>query len=148
MDQRVTYGIIWAEDEAGGIGRAGQIPWRGTPEGKRDMRDFRELTDGCTVVCGRVTAESFGWVLPGRRVIVVTSRAPPEGILPAPLCVRSLEEALSAAISRVWIAGGRRLYEQAFALGAWDRLVITRIPGRYDCDVFAPRITGLEARKG
>jgi dihydrofolate reductase len=134
------YGIIWAQDQTGGIGKNNTIPWRNTPEGKADMRYFRETTTGCIIICGRLTAESFGHKLPNRTVIVVSSSVMPDGVVQA----ASLDQALQLADSllgpeptdkiKIWIAGGTRLYKEALSRADYTRLSITMIPGDYECD--------------
>ena len=80
------------------------MPWH-LPD---DLRRFRRLTNGGTVVMGRKTFESIGKALPGRRNIVVTRRSGFE----APGCevVASLDEALRGD---VFMIGGGEIYAQA-----------------------------------
>src|SRR4029450_9784116 len=52
------------------IGAGNQLPWR-LPE---DMKRFRALTTGHSVIMGRKTWESLGRPLPGRQNIGVTRR--------------------------------------------------------------------------
>ena len=66
------------------IGRDGGIPWHYPG----DLRRFKRLTLGHTVVMGRRTWESLpGRPLPGRRNLVLTSRS-----LDGVECFRSLAE--------------------------------------------------------
>jgi dihydrofolate reductase len=60
------------------IGRAGALPWY-LPD---DLRRFKALTMGRPILMGRRTFESIGRPLPGRRNLVLTSRAPslPAGV--------------------------------------------------------------------
>ncbi len=154
----IPYGLIWAQDSTGGIGRDGSIPWRKTPEGRADMIFFRATTKDCILICGRNTAESFGWTLSRRRIIVVSSRPIPEevGALGV-IRVSSLEEALAISSGilqsmklecssaedptriRVWVAGGVQLYTEALSRKDYTRLCITHIPGDYACDRRMPR---------
>ncbi|RJU99187.1 MAG: dihydrofolate reductase [Candidatus Poseidoniales archaeon] len=60
--------LIWAEDEAGGIGRDGDLPWRQ----RTDLQRFKALTLGHPVVMGRRTWESLPFPLPGRENLVLT----------------------------------------------------------------------------
>ena len=53
------------------IGADGGLPWRL----RTDLRRFKKLTMGHTLVVGRVTWESIGRALPGRRMVVVTRQA-------------------------------------------------------------------------
>ncbi|MFN9943923.1 MAG: dihydrofolate reductase, partial [bacterium] len=52
------------------IGDRGKIPWH-LPE---DLRWFKELTMGGTLLMGRVTYDSIGKPLPGRVTIVMSRR--------------------------------------------------------------------------
>ena len=60
--------LIWAEDQAGGIGRDGDLPWRQ----RTDLQRFKALTMGHPVVMGRHTWESLPFPLPGRENLVLT----------------------------------------------------------------------------
>jgi len=59
------------------IGRDGQLPWH-LPE---DLKFFKKLTSGGTVIMGRKTYESIGRPLPKRRNIVLSRslQSAPEG---------------------------------------------------------------------
>ena len=50
------------------IGRGNELPWKCSA----DLRLFRELTHGFTVIMGRKTAQSLGKPLPGRRNVMLT----------------------------------------------------------------------------
>ena len=60
--------LIVAHTENYVIGRGGKMPWH-LP---RDLRHFKELTWGHTIIMGRRTYESIGGPLPGRLNVVVT----------------------------------------------------------------------------
>lgn len=123
--------LIWAQDENGGIGFEGKLPW----SFKEDMRFFRETTTGHPVIMGRRTHDSIGIALPKRRNLVVTS-----GTNPAPGVeyVASLADALAlltaAGTETAFVIGGARLYEAALPI-ATD-LYCTRVAGTYECDTF------------
>jgi dihydrofolate reductase len=135
---RRSVGLVWAQDEAGVIGRDGGLPWH-LPE---DLAHFRALTRGATVVMGRATWESLPErfrPLPGRRNVVLTRQA---GYRTPGAEVRgSLPEALADAEGTVWVIGGAQVYAQAQPLA--DRLVVTEVAVRADGDALAPP---LEAR--
>ena len=68
--------LIVAMSENRVIGREGRLPWHLGA----DLRRFKQLTMGHTIVMGRKTFESIGRPLPGRNSIVVTRQhgyAPP-----------------------------------------------------------------------
>jgi len=71
MNNTPSIAIIAALDENNAIGRQGGLPWD-LPE---DLKHFRRVTMGRPVIMGRRTWESIGRPLPGRLVIVWTSRA-------------------------------------------------------------------------
>lgn len=115
------------------IGRAGQLIYR-LPD---DMRRFKALTTGNTVVMGRRTFESLPkGALPNRRNIVVSRTCRQfDG------CERcgSLQEALALCGDGddVFIIGGAMLYEEALTMA--DRLLLTEIDATpADADVFFP----------
>lgn len=104
------------------IGRRGDLSFHISA----DLRHFKELTLGHTVVMGRKTFESLPkGALPGRKNIVVTRNRSWEA--PDTFRANSLEEAIQLAgdDSEVFIIGGGEIYRQAFPLA--DRLQITRI---------------------
>jgi dihydrofolate reductase len=132
---RVTLGLIWAQSTNGVIGKDGALPWH-LPE---DMGRFRELTDGSTVVMGRLTWESLPprfRPLPGRRNLVLTRR--PSYDAPGAGVVASLDAALATVSGDVWVIGGAAVY--AAALPYADVLAVTDVDGHYDGDVVAPEI--------
>jgi dihydrofolate reductase len=113
-DERVV--LIWAQARNGVIGANGAIPWH-LPE---DFKHFREITAGQPVIMGRRTWDSLpvkARPLPGRTNIVVTSQEAwaAEGAVRASSLPEALEAAGAAANpgDRIWIIGGRRLYEEA-----------------------------------
>ena len=60
--------IIAAVAQNGVIGAGNQLPWRLSA----DLKRFKALTMGHTLVMGRKTFDSIGRPLPGRATIVVT----------------------------------------------------------------------------
>ena len=104
MDAIVSVTADW------GIGRDGGLIVRN----RADMKRFKELTMGGSVIMGRKTFESLpGGPLVGRNNIVLTRSRDfaPEGVEIA----RSIDEALGLADAhdtRTWLIGGASLYEQ------------------------------------
>jgi len=128
--------LVAAHDDAFGIGRDGDIPWR-IPA---DFALFRRLTMGHVLVVGRRTLESLPRAgLPGRRIVCVTAAASLPG---AASCAPNLGTALSGARElagpggRIFVAGGAGLYGEALAVA--DEAWVTQIPGRHGCDRFFP----------
>ncbi len=90
-----------------------------------DLKRFKALTTGHTIVMGRKTFESLPkGALPNRRNVVI-SRTVAE--LPGCDVYPSLEEALNhcAPDEDIYIIGGASVYEQALPLA--DRLCLTEI---------------------
>lgn len=96
-----------------------------------DLRHFKSLTMGHSIVMGRLTFESFPkGPLPGRQNIVVTRSGDyaPEGVTVA----HSVSEALSLASmpGDVFVIGGAQIYAATFDM--IDTLYLTRIHHRFD----------------
>jgi len=128
--------IIAAQAENGIIGRGGQLPWRL----KADLRRFKKLTLGHTIIMGRKTWESIGRPLPGRRMIVISRQLgyQAEGVD----VVTSLEDALALAQSageeEAFVIGGAEIYRLALAKA--DRLYITLVLAEVDGDTKFPEV--------
>lgn len=90
------------------IGADGKIPWH-LPE---DLRWFKELTMGGTLLMGRVTYESIGKPLPGRLTIVLSRR---EGlVIPGAQVIRDLSGLQKAEIQgEIFVVGGAEVYRAA-----------------------------------
>jgi 2-iminobutanoate/2-iminopropanoate deaminase len=101
----VIRGIIAAISPEGAIGVDGRMPWHYS----EDLKRFKRLTTGTTVIMGRLTWESLAKKpLAGRRNIVITRRKL-EGVE----CFPSLEAALATCEGDVWFIGGTRIFEEA-----------------------------------
>ena len=126
---------IVAIDGNGAIGRQGDLLCH-LPA---DMKHFKEVTMGHSIVMGRKTFESFPRrPLPGRQNIVITRNA--DWQYPGVTVAHSLEEAIAAAqTDTVFIIGGAQVYGQALPLV--DVLHLTRIHARWaSADVFFPAL--------
>lgn len=125
--------IIVAFDQQRGIGINNTLPWH-LPE---DLAHFKKMTSGHPIIMGRNTFESIGRPLPNRRNIVVTRNTAwqHDGVE----TVNSLEDAQSLINGTdAFIIGGAQIYQQALTLA--DRLIVTEIQDRFDCDAFFPEI--------
>ncbi len=114
------------------IGQGGQIPWRIADE----LRWFKQVTTGHTVLMGRKTWESLGRPLPNRRNIVITRGEAPQGAE----VVRDLDAlepgALAGPGQDVYVIGGGEIY--ARLLPKCEELILTLIPREVEGDVFFP----------
>ena len=103
-----------------------------------DLKHFKAVTIGSTVIMGRKTYESIGKPLPGRRNIVVTRQ---QGYK-ADGCdvASSLQDAvdLCQKEQEVFIIGGGEIYKQA--IHAADKIYLTRIAADFVGDTFFPVI--------
>ena len=102
-----------------------------------DLKRFKALTTGHTIVMGRKTFESLPkGALPNRRNVVL-SRTTKE--LPGCDVYPSLEEALKSCKpdEDIYIIGGARVYEQALPFA--DRLCLTEVDDTpKEADAFFP----------
>ena len=120
----MTITLVLAAAENGVIGSDGAIPWRIAD----DMKRFKALTMGKTVVMGRKTWDSLPRKpLPGRDNVVVT-RDPAwraEG-------ARVVHDVADALAGEVLVIGGAEIYHAALPLA--DRIELTEVHGDFDGD--------------
>jgi dihydrofolate reductase len=124
--------LVVAVAENGVIGRDNALPWRLSA----DLKRFKALTLGHTVIMGRKTFESIGKGLTGRRNLVV-SRNPefrPAGATRVPNLAAALETAGPAG--DVFIIGGAEIYRQARPLAG--RIYLTLVHARPEGDSHFP----------
>lgn len=137
--------LVAAVATNGVIGLDGDIPWS-IPE---DLKHFRAVTKGHTVVMGRRTFESIGHPLPFRTNVVVT-RDPEwsfDGVFTAPSVEAAIE--LSQGFDGdVMVIGGAQVYAAALPLA--DVQILTEIHLSPEGDTFYPefdRSAWKEARR-
>lgn len=126
--------LIVAESENRVIGAGGQLPWHLSG----DLRRFKRLTLGHTLIMGRKTFDSIGRLLPGRRTIVVTRQA--GWSFPGALVAHDLDEALRLVdpADETFIVGGAEIYSQALPLV--ERIYLTRVHARIAGDTYFPEL--------
>ncbi len=113
------------------IGANNQLLWHIS----EDLKHFKALTMGHTVIMGRKTYESLGKPLPGRENIVLTRSG------------KSLEEVLSKIKdnAEVFVIGGAQIYRQTIGLA--DKLYLTHVRAPLPdggADVFFPTFDPLQ----
>ena len=126
---------IVAVDENWAIGRQGDLLCY-LPA---DMKHFKQVTMGYSIVMGRKTFESFPCrPLPGRQNIVITRNS--DWQYPDVTVAHSLDEAIAAAeTDTLFIIGGAQVYEQA--LPRVDVLHLTMIHARWaSADAYFPAL--------
>jgi dihydrofolate reductase len=144
------FAIVVAADQAGGIGKNGQLPWRLAG----DMAYFKKLTTEPpapglqnAVIMGRKTWDSIPArfrPLPDRLNIVISRNA----ALPLPQDViraESLDGALAlvnstAGAGSAFVIGGGEIFRQALHHPDLCSVYLTRVHATLECDTFFPAI--------
>ena len=115
------------------IGKNNQLLWH-LP---KDLKHFKDITAGGTVIMGRKTFDSVGKPLPKRRNIVITRQA-----IDIAGCevVNSLDAAMALCKdeAEVFIVGGAEIYRQAMHI--CNRIYLTIVHHSFDADTFFPEI--------
>lgn len=116
------------------IGVNNSLPWHLS----EDLKHFKTLTTGHTIIMGRKTYESIGKPLPNRRNIVISRNL--NAFYGGVEVVHSLEDAFSTSSNdeEVFIIGGSNIYEQSLHLV--EHLYITEIKKSFEGDAFFPEI--------
>ena len=111
-----------------------------------DMKRFRALTSGGTVIMGRKTLDSMsgGKALPKRRNIVITRD--PNFARENVEVAHSVDQALAMTAGddpeKVWVIGGGEIYKAM--LPHCKMCYVTHIYDEKDCDTFFPDLSSLE----
>ncbi|MBI3307433.1 MAG: dihydrofolate reductase [Candidatus Omnitrophica bacterium] len=135
------------------IGKDNKLPWHFSS----DLKHFKQLTTGSTVIMGRKTFESIGKPLAGRENIVLSrnsgialSALPPrndnDAVIASERSERSnlifctsLEEALKKVRTfQAYIIGGGKIYQQT--MDKVDGIYLTVIDQDFEGDAFYPEI--------
>ena len=128
---------IVAVSQSWGIGKDGRLLFRLSA----DLRRFKALTTGRTVVMGRKTLQSLpgGKGLPNRRNLVLSRRmdyAPENAEV-----VTSVEALLRTAGEDAFVIGGQQVYEQLLPYCA--RVHVTKVLSDPEADAFFPDLDKL-----
>jgi dihydrofolate reductase len=125
--------IVVAIAENHAIGKDNKLLWH-LPN---DLKHFKTITSGHTVIMGRKTYDSVGKPLPNRRNIVVTRKH-----IDIPGCevVNSLEAAVDLCKSEeeVFIVGGAEIYRLAMAIT--NKIYLTIVHQKFEGDTYFPDI--------
>jgi len=126
--------IIVAYDKNYGIGAANDLLWKN--DLPADLKHFKNITTGSTIIMGRKTFESIGRPLPNRQNIVISSSmCPTDGID----VVSSLDEAFDISEGPdAFVIGGGQIYK--IAIDRVDRIYATEVDGEFKADVSFPSI--------
>jgi len=119
--------LVVAIADNGVIGKDGGIPWHIS----EDMKRFKAMTMGHTVVMGRKTWDSLPKKpLPGRTNVVVTRQK--DWRAEGATTVSSLGAATAGTSGVVMILGGAEIYERALPLAS--RIELTEVHRNFDGD--------------
>jgi dihydrofolate reductase len=133
--------VIVAQANGRVIGRSNDLPWY-LPA---DLKHFKDLTTGHSVIMGRKTFESIlarlGKPLPNRTNIVITRD--PKFASEGAVVVRSPDEALArAGLGEMFVIGGASIYEAM--LSAVDRVYLTQVQADIAGDAYFPALDPAE----
>jgi dihydrofolate reductase len=133
--------IVVAQSENRVIGKANGIPWY-LPA---DLKHFKAITTGHTVIMGKNTFESIiaqlGHLLPNRRNIIISSSfklAPKDSEVFRSL--DKLEEDLDLTSNEFFVIGGGQLYNAVLKEDLIDTIYLTQVHAVIDGDIFFPEL--------
>lgn len=140
MSNDVRIALVVAVADNGVIGQEGGLPWRLSSE----LKHFKGLTMGKSMVMGRKTFESIGKPLEGRDTIVITRN--PDFEAAGIHVVDGLEAALEVArrlakgrqADEVMIVGGGEIYRAALPVA--DRVYLSEIHAEPEGDTRFPTL--------
>ncbi|HEY0244889.1 MAG TPA: dihydrofolate reductase [Mucilaginibacter sp.] len=129
--------IVVAISENHAIGKDNKLLWY-LPN---DLKHFKDITTGHTVIMGRKTYESVGKPLPNRRNIIITRQ---NMDIPGCEVVNSIEAALALCTdeAEVFIVGGAEIYRQSMKLT--NRIYLTIVHKEFEGDSYFPEIEANE----
>jgi dihydrofolate reductase / thymidylate synthase len=134
----VFISIIVAYDLNNGIGYENRLPWNI----KEDLKYFKNVTEGKTVIMGKNTYYSLPkYLLPKRRNIIITKT--PGFYNKSTETYQSLEKAIECLNiedlgNNAFIIGGAQLYRYALKHKLVDDILASEINSVYKCDTFFP----------
>ena len=121
--------LIAAIDKKRGIAKTGATPWYI----KADLKHFRDLTTGGTVLMGHDTYKTIGRPLPNRNNIVASRD--PNLKIPGVQVINDMGKFLKQA-KDLWVIGGEQIFKSAIKYAS--ELYLTQIDADFDCDKFFP----------
>ena len=132
--------IIVAVAKNNVIGKDNKLIWH-LPE---DLKRFKRLTTGHTIIMGRKTFESLGRVLPNRKHIVLCNDAEMNIDDENVEVIDSIDkiEKYENSVEENFVIGGASIYK--LLLPKASKLYITKINQEFDGDVYFPEINENE----
>ena len=135
--------IIVAVAENNVIGKDNQLLWRLS----NDLKNFKEITMGHTIIMGRKTFQSLPKVLPGRKHIVLTRDKSFKVESEMVEVFNSLEELLQSLDSQTeyFVVGGGEIYKALMPY--CERLYLTKVKEAFQGDTYFPKIDNSQWKK-
>lgn len=134
MITKPRISLIVALDEKRGIGRNNKLLFKIV----KDLKRFKQITLGQSIIMGRKTFDSIGKPLPKRINIVVTRNKNYQA--QGCFVFNSLKKAIAFTKTKdnkeIFIIGGGQIYRQSINLA--DKLYLTLIKGDYKADTLFP----------
>ncbi|WP_410221036.1 dihydrofolate reductase [Pedobacter sp.] len=126
--------IVVAVSANNAIGKENELLWH-LPA---DLKHFKNITSGHTIIMGRKTYESIGRPLPNRRNIVITRNK--DYKIEGAEVVHSLDNAIDllGEYEEGYIIGGEQIYN--IALPFCGKIYLTTVHHHFDADAFFPEI--------
>jgi dihydrofolate reductase len=115
-----------------GLGIDNKLPWH-LPD---DLKKFKEITRGHSVIMGRKTYQSMGRLLPDRKNIIITHDINLE--IPGAIIAHSIEEAIKQCLGEeeIFIIGGGEILK--LALPYANKMYLTFVEANLPADSFFP----------
>ena len=133
MKKSITIIVAAAENNA--IGKDNDLIWS-LPN---DLKRFKKLTSGHSIIMGRKTFDSFPGLLPKRKHIVI-SRNKNISFSDEVTVVNNFEDAIreTGDDENPFIIGGGQIYK--LAMDVSDKIELTRVHEEFKADTFFPKI--------
>ena len=133
MKKSITIIVAAAENNA--IGKDNDLIWS-LPN---DLKRFKKLTSGHSIIMGRKTFDSFPGLLPNRKHIVI-SRNKNISFSDEVTVVNNFEDAIreTGDDENPFIIGGGQIYK--LAMDIVDKIELTRVHEEFKADTFFPKI--------
>ena len=133
MKKSITIIVAAAENNA--IGKDNDLIWS-LPN---DLKRFKKLTSGHSIIMGRKTFDSFPGLLPNRKHIVI-SRNKNISFSDEVTVVNNFEDAIreTGGDENPFIIGGGQIYK--LAMDVSDKIELTRVHEEFKADTFFPKI--------
>ena len=128
----MNLSIIVAMSKNRVIGKDNKMPWHLS----NDLKNFKKITIGKTIVMGRLTYDSIGKALPERKNIVLSRNL----MDPDVFIFDNFEEVLNFTKNEdeVFIIGGQDIYSQT--IDKVNKLYLTTIDANIEGDKYFPEI--------